>query len=126
MDPIGTQPISPTSHPPKMPPTSPTARLTMRPDPLPLTILLAIQPASRPMIKYPINIALLHLKLRWDIQCVYPFHPLSAQSVRYVFTEKILSKAILDFFLHIQLCSVMSGRMDYAPKTDICDKTQEI
>ena len=50
--PVGIQPISPTSQPPKNPPMIPTIKLTISPEPLPLTIRLASHPATKPMSKY--------------------------------------------------------------------------
>ena len=50
--PTGNQPRTWTIQPPRKPPIIPTMRLMMRPEPLPLTIMLAIQPATRPMIRY--------------------------------------------------------------------------
>lgn len=50
--PTGNQPISPTSHPPRKPPTIPTIRLMINPDPLPLTTRFASQPATSPISRY--------------------------------------------------------------------------
>lgn len=53
--PTGIQPISPTNQPPKNPPTIPTMRLIINPEPLPLTIRLASHPATSPISKYQIK-----------------------------------------------------------------------
>ena len=50
--PAATSPKSESSQPPSTPPMSPTIRLTIRPEPLPLTSRLAIHPAASPISRY--------------------------------------------------------------------------
>ena len=50
--PVGTHPHTPTSQAPRNPPSMPTIIFITSPEPLPLTITLAIHPAIRPMSKY--------------------------------------------------------------------------
>ena len=50
--PAGTSPKNEKSQPPSTPPTSPTTRLTMSPEPLPLTMRLAIHPEAKPSRRY--------------------------------------------------------------------------